>query len=177
MKIFILIALAIILFGINVGFFNSISFFGAIPNLLFLMIIVCAFGDFNDTELFVLALFSGLMFDIYNSALMGTFIFGLLFLALILRMISRRFLFFQTRLKHIHIGLFFSQAFIYAFSYFYPYTIKTLFVNNNVILYDFYIQNFLIEYMYNLIIIFPVFFLMNYFSNWYNKYFIRAKVY
>lgn len=147
---------AVICFGINFGVFGMMSFFGTVPNIpLLLVIIVALFEDKNDYIIF--SLFGGLTFDFYSGLFPGSFTLAFLILGTLIQQISKHILDVNSRAIYLplflFLGLALTDVWIWIFSSF---TFAFHFWVLPIHL-QYFFKTFAPSFIYNLILIYPLY--------------------
>lgn len=92
MKYAIYFFIIIILAGVNFGVFPFLSFYGVLPNLLLILLVVVSLSKAKPEFSFFIAFFSGLILDFSSGIFFGSFTITFLCLVLILELITKNFL-------------------------------------------------------------------------------------
>jgi hypothetical protein len=116
MKYFFYFLAIILLLSLDIGFFSHLKFFGAVPNLILVLLVVSAL-DRESLECFFIAVVGGIFLDFYTASYFGSFSFAFLILAGLLQILVNNFLVFDIDWKLGVAALTVSTVLVHFFIY------------------------------------------------------------
>jgi len=99
LKYFFYLIAIVLLLGLNIGFFPYFKIFGAVPNLLLVMVVIAGL-DKESFDCFYIAFLGGLFLDFQTTAPFGSFTASFLVIAGALQLIVNNFLVFEITWKY-----------------------------------------------------------------------------
>ena len=160
MRYIIYIVLLILLCGLSVGLSPLIKIHTQVPNLLFLLVWLWSLEKADDDFLF-LALVAGLFLDFFSGLSVGTFTVPLLLLALAGHLIIENFFVSELKLKYLALLLLPAQMLFVLLSLGVGLLLNRgglwVSISSGGALVD----NFVISFLYNLLLLYPVYVLIN----------------
>lgn len=162
MKYLAYLIFIILLFGLNVGFFSLFKLQGVAPNLLLIMVILFALEK-GDLDFFFIAVLSGFFLDFFSGAFFGGYSLGFLLLAFLLNLVVQNFAVFEMNWKFLTGALLASVLFLDFFLWFYNLLIlKSGLATAAAVNFGLFQRQFLIQFFYNLLLLFPMLRLKNF---------------
>lgn len=158
MKYLVYILAILVLLALDVGLFGQLRVFGAAPNLLFILVVLAALEK-KDYDFFFLAFFSGLFLDFYSGLFVGSYALGLVLLAFGLNFLVQNFIVADVGWKYFWAIILVSLVLIDVFIWVYGQAVFRLGwfftpVSGRLLL-----RQFVPQLCYNLILLFPVYWL------------------
>ncbi len=161
MKYLIYTIAIILLFGVNLGLFGNLPIFGQVPNLLFLLTMYLALEK-KDYDFLFVAFICGIFLDFFSASFFGGFTFSLLITSAVLHVISQNFILLELDWKFL-VGLLLGSMALFKlllWLYIFFVTISHLYAGNESL--SMYFRNFAWNYLYNLLLIYPMYFFYGY---------------
>jgi rod shape-determining protein MreD len=156
MKYLAYLVFIILLFGLNIGFFSLFKLQGVAPNLLLIMVMLFALEK-GGLDFFFIAVLSGFFLDFFSGAFFGGYSLGFLLLAFLLNLVVRNFAVFEMNWKFLTGTLLASVLFVDLFIWLYDLLIvKSGLTNTAFINFSLFKRQFLIQFFYNLLLLFPM---------------------
>lgn len=157
MKYLIYTLALIVLLGLNIVVFNNLDIQGQIPNLL-LLISICFAIDNEGFDFIFIAFVSGLFLDFFSTSFFGAYTSALLCVSLLIYFFINNFVEITIRLRSLAISLFFSLILYNLVIWFFGFVVFKLNLVQNHTAFKTYASVFYISFLYNLVLIFPVYF-------------------
>ena len=119
MKYFIYLLGIIILLALNVGLLDGFAIASAMPNLLFILLVIFALEK-NSRDFFFFAVISGLFLDFYSGAYFGSYSFSFLLIGSLLHALAQNVILAEANWKYLvaflAASLFLTDIFIWAYN-------------------------------------------------------------
>lgn len=145
-----------ILAGLNFGVFSSLDFFGAVPNLFLLFVVLAGSLKENLFERLLVALVCGLFADYFSGGSFGGYAFSFLFLCLLLQGFKASFSLVEMDWKYFLAVFVLAYIFTGLFVWLYNFAAFRLhwtgFYNSFLSL----VQKWPTELVYNLVLLLPM---------------------
>jgi rod shape-determining protein MreD len=160
MKYFFYFLAIILLLSLDIGFFSHLKIFGAVPNLILVLLVVSAL-DRESLECFFIAVVGGIFLDFYTASYFGSFSFAFLILAGLLQILVNNFLVFDIDWK-LGIGaIIVSTILIHLFIYLFNLAVVGLGLGMGQSPYLFDKTKIFFELFYNLLMLLPTYKLLD----------------
>ncbi|MEK7161325.1 MAG: hypothetical protein AAB729_01390 [Patescibacteria group bacterium] len=161
MKYLIYTIAIILLFGINLGLFGNLPFFGKTPSLLFLLTIYFALEK-KDLDFFFIAFVSGVFLDFFSAHFFGAYTMSLLVLAAGLHLFTQNFILQELNWKFLIGVLLGSLALLQTFLWLYALSVSSMHLAQETESLGIYFNGFAGSFFYNLFLMYPVYFFYGY---------------
>lgn len=175
MKYLIYLLSIILLLGLNLGIFSGLALRSAAPNLLLLAVIIFA-AEKHTNDFFFVAFFSGLFMDIFSGSFIGSFTLAFVSLSLIIHLLVSNVVAYDVNWKYLTAlvlgGLLYVSLFVWLYGWL---AFKAGWTGLQVDLAIFNTK-FITRFLYNLLLVFPVYFYVESTKKIVEKYFSRARV-
>ena len=164
MKYLIYLIAIIFLLGINLGLFNSLQVQGQIPNLLFLLTLFFALEK-NDYDFFFVALMSGLFLDFYSGVFFGGFTLAFLSVSLCAHLLVTNILAADLNWKTLSAFLFGALVIFNLILLAYGLIVFKLNFSPQYTGLRIFTSQFLINFLYNWLLLYPVYLVFTFLRN------------
>lgn len=152
--------LIILLLSVNIGFFSYFKIYGTTVNLLLILTVLTALQrDFKGC-MFVAAV-SGIFLDCYTGIFFGSFTFAFIILSFLLRVIAERTAMQDLNWKYVLIALTASLLFVDLFLWQYNVVMSKAALAHFTVDWRLARRHFIPELMYNALLLYPVYLVLN----------------
>jgi len=169
MKYFVYLIFIFLLFSLNIGVFSFFQIHGVIPNLLLIIVVLFALEK-GAFDFFFIAILAGFFLDFYSGAFFGGYAFAFLLLGFCLNLVVQNFAVLDINWKFLAGALFFSVLFLDLFLWFYDFIIlKSGLLSTSYVNLSLFKRQFLIQFLYNLLLLFPMLLLKEFLQKFIQK--------
>ena len=161
MKYLIYIISIIILLGINLGLFGNLQILSQVPNLL-LLFTLCAALEKKNYDFLYIAFVCGIFLDFFSASFFGGFTLSFLFIALILNFLSNAFVLLELNWKSLSLILFGALLLLNLFLWVYGFIAFWLHWTGDFNNFKNFSGVFLINLLYNWVLLYPTFIYYSY---------------
>jgi len=155
MKYLVYTIAIIILFSVNISLFPLLKINGYMPNLLLLLLVFFAVEK-EGQDFFFVALLGGLFVDVHSAVFFGSFTLAFLCCALILHLASSQIIIFELNWKYLAGVVIFSTLFVLIFVWFYNFLAIKLGWYAGDLDFKSLPGKFFTESVYNLLLFYPI---------------------
>ncbi len=160
MKYFFYFIAIILLLSVDIGFFSHLKFFGVVPNLILVLLVVSAL-DRESLECFFIAVVGGIFLDFYSTSYFGSFSFAFLAVAGFLQILVNNFLVFDIDWKLGIAALVVSTVAVHLFIYTFNLIVISLGIGMGQTPYLLDKTQIISELIYNLLLLLPIYKLLD----------------
>lgn len=164
----------VIIYSLNLGVFGQIRLFGAMPDLLMLLVAFLALEVYEPesvevSALFFAALLSGLLRDFASGLYFGSLTFAYIILALAVREFFAKFMLYQSRLKYLLAMVAVAAIFMQGWQVLYSLAFWKLHLAESYLSWRILRARLLPALVYNLLLAYPMYWLSKRLKFWSSK--------